>query len=423
MREGSFWICLYAICWVISLIVLYKRNHRMGISGFIISTYIFYAVFSLILYNNADYGSNYKAMRLFPFIYLFIMLFLSLLPAIRFDGFSISHIVRPNQVILDSFSVVFIIVSLILLPSYLSSIREGLVLLTVDSSGGFDLYADTHSMRGASRSFMDIPFVIFSMFSYIAVLVFFYYLTLPKSNKILLVGLSISMVINLLAPISKGLRTETILMIFAIIAAYILVKKWLPERRNKMIRILGTIFFSIVFLLLAVLTVSRAVGSSIETNSSVVDYVGQANLNFNNYGLDAGGIRYGDRTCRIFKEILLFDNVPNNPAERRIKYSKLFIDDYYFYTFVGDFTIDFGPYIAAILFVLSSLFFVSQTKPRKGELTFSQFLILYLAVLIPLQGGMYLFNFSDGGNYTLIAFAFMVFVCNIVKSRPIDAKL
>ena len=82
---------------------------------------------------------------------------------------------------------------------------------------------------------------------------------------------------------------------------------------------------------------------------SIEWYYGQSFLNFNNYGLDAGGIRYGDRTANFFKSFL-FDDVPHNFVERREKYSHLKIDDYYFYTFVGDFTIDYGPILAVLLF-------------------------------------------------------------------------
>ena len=143
-----------------------------------------------------------------------------------------------------------------------------------------------------------------------------------------------------------------------------------------------------------------------------MSYIGQANLNFNNYGLDAGGIRYGDRTFRVFKEILGFPNVPSGPTERRFKYSNLRIDDNRFSTFVGDFTIDFGSVVAVVIFIVFSLLFLRLTKPKNGMMTFSQLIILYLSILIPLQGGMYLFNYSDGGNYRLIGFAFCALLFN-----------
>lgn len=407
MREGSIWIIIYAIAWIMFYFVLYKKIKKFGISSLIILTYIIYAICSLLLYNSNVLSGNYRTLELFPYIYLFGMLVLSLLPAIQYDREQIIKIKSPNTFVLNGFSILFILISIILLPNYLSSIQKGINLIIFDPYGGADLYKDTHDIGAVKRTFMDIPFVIFSMFSYIAVLVFFYYLTIPKSNKTLMFGLSISMIVNLLAPISRGLRTETVLMLFAIVSSFFLMKKWIPEKRRKKISLVGISLISGVVFLLVVLTISRIVSRDIDVRGSMVEYVGQANLNFNNYGLDAGGIRNGDRTCRIFKEIMMFDNVPNGPLQRRSKYQNLYIDDYYFYTFVGDFTIDFGPIIAVLIFVVTSFFFVKYTKSKHGTLSFSQLLILYLSILIPLQGGMYLFNYSDGGNYTLIAFAFM----------------
>ena len=394
-------------------------------SGLIVASYIGYAIISVVLYNDDVHGTEFKTLKAFPFIYLFAMLFLSLLPAIRYDRTAIEKIEMPNMFILNSFSFIFILISLILLPGYLARIQDGIVLLVLDPYGGAgtDLYMEAHEAGNVARSYKDIPFILFSMFSYIAVIVFFYYFTIPKSNKIVLYGLGVSMFVNLLSPISRGLRTETVLMLFAIAAAYILLKKWIPQNRRKWINILGIAIGGTVFSLLLILSISRVNSKDIGAGESVIDYFGQANLNFNNYGLDAGGIRYGDRTCRIFKEMLMFDKVPSGSLERRRKYSTLLIDDYYFYTFVGDFTIDFGPIIAVLIFIFFSLFFVNSTRTRRRKLSFSQLLLLYLAVLIPFQGGMYLFNFSDGGNYTLIAFAFMAIIFSIgqtTKTRVIN---
>lgn len=407
---------IYTLSWLFFLLFLYKKNHKIGVSGLIVTSYIVYAIISILLYNDDLQGAEFKTLKAFPFVYLFGMLYLSLLPVIRYDRAAIERIEMPNMFILNSFSVVFIMISIILLPGYLAGIKDGIVMLILDPYGGADLYKEAHEAGAAVRTYLDIPFILFSMFSYIAVIVFFYYLTIPNSNRTVLYGLAISMFVNLLSPISRGLRTETMLMLFAIVAAYILLKKWIPKKKRRLINILGSAIGGVVIMLLIILTISRVSSKDVGAGGSVLEYVGQANLNFNNYGLDAGGIRYGDRTCRIFKEILMFDRVPSGSLERRSKYSGLLIDDYYFYTFVGDFTIDFGPIISVFIFIFFSWFFVNSTKVRRKQLSFSKLLLLYLAVLIPFQGGMYLFNFSDGGNYTLMAFTFMAIVFSISKN-------
>ena len=137
--------------------------------------------------------------------------------------------------------------------------------------------------------------------------------------------------------------------------------------------------------------------------ASVYGYIGQQNLYFNKYGLDNGGIRYGDRTFPLFKQLLGFENVPKSFWERREKYHNLKINDEKFISFVGDFTLDFGPYIAPIIFVLLTLFVLRRTKIRNGEVAFHQLILLHLVMCICVQGGLKLYSFADTGNLQILS--------------------
>lgn len=58
-------------------------------------------------------------------------------------------------------------------------------------------------------------------------------------------------------------------------------------------------------------------------------------LVFNNYGMDANGIRYGDRTAPLIRKLLGL-KTSTNYYERRFVYSKMLVNDSYFITFIGD---------------------------------------------------------------------------------------
>jgi hypothetical protein len=126
------------------------------------------------------------------------------------------------------------------------------------------------------------------------------------------------------------------------------------------------------------------------------------NLNFNNYGLDDGGIRYGDRTFPLFKRMLGFDNVPHNFWERRDKYPNLKVNDEVFISFVGDFTLDFGPFIAPLIFILFTFFILNLTRIRNGRILFHQLILVHFVMCVCMQGGMKLFSFSDLANLRII---------------------
>ncbi len=406
MREGSIYAIFYAILWIVLFFKLLRNYKKNTVSILVTSFYVLYSVLAVFLYNNEYYRYNFNNVTFFPYIYLFLMILLSLKPILQFDKSQVEELRKPNTLVVNSYVYCFIFLAIVLLPSTIYELRNGIVKILMDSSGGADLYSDAHGGGVVQRSIRDIPKFIFFMLSDISVLLFFYYLTLPQLKRFVLIGLSFTMIYNILRPISLGLRTDAIMTIFSILASYIIMYRWIPKKRKKYINIIGLTVGGLLIALLMALSISRFSGRGAGVNGANHNYIAQASLNFNNYGLDAGGIRYGDRTFRIFKEFLGFDNVPVGIMERRSKYHYMKMDDGVFYTYVGDFTLDFGPFVAALIFLLYSFVFTKITRVKNRTISFSKLIILYLAVLIPLQGGMYLFTFSDGGNYSLIAFAF-----------------
>jgi hypothetical protein len=100
--------------------------------------------------------------------------------------------------------------------------------------------------------------------------------------------------------------------------------------------------------------------------------------------------------------MLGFDNVPHNFYERRAKYPNLKINDEAFIGFVGDFTLDFGPFIAPIIFIFFTLFILNNTRVRNGRILFHQLILLHFVMCICIQGGMKLFSYSDVSNLRII---------------------
>lgn len=417
MREGSVLAISYAIAWILFFLVLLKKYKKESLSVFVVAFYVLYSVLAVFLYNNSYYGSDYNKVELLPYIYLFVAIAITLRPIIKFDKAQVSGLVQPNQLWINRFAYGLIFLALFLLPSAVLDLQNGITLLLLNPSGGSDLYTDAHGLEIAKKSIADIPRFVFYMFSDIGVLVFFYFLTQKNINKKILLGLSVCMIYNILRPISLGLRTDAVMTLFSISAGYMLMRRWIPKQRRRIATIVGSTIGGLFISLLVILTLSRFSNRSEGAMGENLSYIAQSSLNFNNYGLDAGGIRYGDRTLRIYKEILGFENVPSGIVDRRNKYSKMKMNDSVFYTYVGDFTLDFGPFAAVIILILMSCALTSITRVRMGVISFSQLLVIFLALLIPLQGGMYLFTFSDGGNYTLAAFAFCAIFFNIVSGN------
>lgn len=405
-------IVLYILAWIVTIILYHIIKKTFDAGSVLLFMYLIYAITSLILYNTPFY--HFNRIRLLPFIYLFSILILVFWPILKYNTNKINEIQKIPSIYLFIISIIFIIASLVHLPTIISDFAFSIKKLLTTSSGGLDLY---HKSLAGARSIGDgtisnLASIISNAIGKFGILLFFYYLTSEKRSKIILIGLFISSIISILGNISLGQRGPIIETLLSMIITYFALRKFFQPKVNRIIKIVGGSLLLATIIPLIALTSSRFGNSTKGSMSSVYYYGGQQNLYFNNYGLDDGGIRYGDRTFPLFKRILGFENVPKNFVERRAKYPHLKMDDESFYTFVGDFTLDFGPIIATLIFLFFSIFVVIKTKIRNGIIRFHQLILLHFVMNVCMIGGMKLYPFSDvGGNLQIIVYfiAYMFF--------------
>jgi oligosaccharide repeat unit polymerase len=405
-------ICLYILAWVVTIILYHIQKKIIDAGSILLFTYLIYSVTSLLLYNSPFY--HFNRIRLFPFIYLFLILMLVFWPILKYNANKINEIQKVPSIYISIISLVFIVASLVQLPTIISDFAFSIKRLLTTSSGGLDLY--NKAMAG-SRSIGDgkisnLASIISNAFGNFGILLFFYYLTLKKRSKLILIGLFISSILSILINIILGQRGPILETLLSMIITYFALRRFLQPKVNRIIKIVGKYLLLASLIPVIALTNSRFGDSKKGSMSSLYLYGGQENLYFNNYALDNGGIRYGDRTFPLFKRILGFENVPKNFMERRDKYPNLKMSDENFYTFVGDFTIDFGPVIATLIFLFFTFFVIIKTKIRDGIIRFHQLILLHFVMSVCMLGGMKLYPFSDvGGNLQLIVYfiAYMIF--------------
>ncbi len=401
-------LVLYVTAWIVTIIIYQKKRLHFDAGSVLLFSYLLYSIASLLLYNSSNntFGT-FNHIRTFPFIYLYLMLMLAASPILKYNDYKIEEIQKPNTILLNIMCLIFIVASLAHFPDIISNFASSLIKLLINSSGGQELYdeAMANSYNSGDGSISNLPAIISGAFSRIGILLFFYYLTMRNHNILILIGLFTSCIVSILTYISLGQRGLIIEILFAMIITYFALRKFIPPLINKRIKIIGIFLIIATAVPLIAITNSRfgkTVGGSQE---SLYYYVGQENLNFNNYGLDNGGIRYGDRTFPLFKRMLGFENVPHNFWERRQKYPELKINDEVFITFVGDFTLDFGPVVAPFIFILFALFFLNNTKVRNSRIRFHQLILIHFIMCVCMLGGMKLYPFSDvGGNLQVIVY-------------------
>ncbi|MDE6020082.1 MAG: oligosaccharide repeat unit polymerase, partial [Ruminococcus sp.] len=311
-------------------------------------------------------------------------------------------ILPPNQTLLNIISIGIIFFSFVSLPRTLTLIRENLFALILDSTAGADLYGQSNmALLSKSSSQFNIIAILGGVCGNIALVFFMYYLTIENKKKYILWGLGISSLLGPIANVANGSRFMLGVFIFNSGFLFIFIRRFIkPEFRKKLTR--GILISGITLLIpFVALTLSRNKGEADRAFEMVEDYLSQGFLNFNKYGLDAGGIREGDYTIVVFKYVAQLQ--PAMYYSGRIsKYWTMKLNESNFYTFVGDFTLDYGPISALLIFVMFALFLRKIIRPKKGVITFQQYLIVY--VLIVTCIGYFQFTLGrEEGNLNLIA--------------------
>jgi len=399
-------LVLYVLGWIFCSLRERKKNGgHWNSSSILFLSYAIYAVFSLFLVTKFNDIVEYKEMKLFPLIYLFAMLWIAALPIIHFDRKRPLSIQPPrNEKLLNIVTVFYIIIAFLQIPSIIDNISSGIAAIMLDSVSGSELYSEAKlNESNYDGTISNFTAIIYNLFAPLLFLFLFYYLSQHRKKKWIIISLLMCVIVEVFSGLSRGLRTQTTMMIMSFIISYFGFKRFLDVKTNKVIARVSIIFGIAIMIPFSALTISRFGETESGAGGSVVTYLGQAVPNFDQYGLSANGIRHGDRTCNTFKQLLGIPNTPKGMNAVRAKYSSMKMDDSVFSTFVGDFTLDFGPILAFIIFITFSLLFVKATSFKGNAIPFHKAILVYLAMIICMQGGMYLFSFSFTGNLGLLA--------------------
>ena len=416
------YIALYSIIWWLTFRYYVKNRGLIRTGGVVILLFCIYSTASVLLYLDTGRGLQFSSydLSLFPLLYLYTMIIISMYPLIKFDANKVKTLKSNNYIVIDSIAVIFIISSLLNIPSIVTNIQSGLSMILAQSAGGLDIYNDTVSQgmdELGNRSISNIPSILINVLTNIAILIFCFNVATRRRRKMTFI-LLFSLAVIPFYHLSRAQRGPALEVPLVLVASFLLFWPWYSDmlrRKAIILLICGAISFCIPFFAISHSRFDRSEGG---INSSFLSYIGQENLNFDIYAFDNGGLRYGDRCFPMFKEILGFENVPKSFWERRLKYPNLRINDEVFIGYVGDFCLDFGPYIPPIIFILFCILFTKGTRIRNGCISFSQLLILQFLIVLGVNGGMKLFPFADLNGLQLIAIVLVYYASKIkIKSN------
>ena len=389
-----------------------QTDGRWGIGSFTLLSYIIYPIIGALWFFNSEriYG-EVVPLQLFPFVFLAVMEWIALRPVLQYDRYNIQQIEPPTMLFLNLFAIIYIFCTLLQIPHIITHMTDGIRNIMVDTAAGADMYLESQTEDSSyDGSIANVPSVIFNIFSPLAFLLFFYYLSMGKKYLWAIVGFGLCVLIKSFYSLSNGQRTEVTMAVINIFVAYMAMKAMLSDRIKRFVRIVLIILGISITIPFIALTISRFGEREGGMSGGLVYYVGEAPYFFNDYALDAGGTRHGDRTCNVFKKLIGMSS-PNGIFDVRDTYPDLKMNDAIFSTFIGDFVLDFGATTTAILFIIFSILFTLLTRPNApNQIPFHRLVLLFFAMSVCMQGGMYLFSYAFEGNLQILAIlAFYLF--------------
>lgn len=382
---NTFLLCFNFVLYFLTFIVYQCKKKYFSIGSFVLLFYTFLSLLAIPLYNS-PFATEFKDLTFFPFVYLYVALMMCFSPLLLFKDKKVRSLRMPDPILMN-------ILSILLIVSFLIKFLTEISSLSIDDSL-FDPMALAKNYNEREREYGAPGFGISNMFRFLSVLfspvlaLFFFYNIMMK-NTWLSLGIAISIVSYLILSLCNGDRYFVFNLFMEIPFLFLLFRHKLNQTaRRKMVLVLSVVGILLVSGL-ALVTIGRF-GNNRQQREYLIygleTYAAQNFIFFNNYGLDAGGIRYGENTANLVKRVLGL-KTSTNPADGRLMYSHLKIDNSRFYTFVGDFTLDYGPFWGFIILMLMTIFLGSHLRlTNMGEYKFNQIILLTVLYQICVQG-------------------------------------
>ena len=360
------YIIINAIIYGVTLIIYWRYNRRIDLGFLILAVFTIVAI--LAIPNHFFLDTLYKrSISLIPFIYLYVTFLLFIRPYLGVN--------LPNSIGLRSLRKLTGIMYLYIFSSLISVYAVLPYAIKNIDSGEWnqvrnDLYSDEFAAY-YSNSFEHLMLVISQYINSLAILTFFYFLSLQKFSKkfMFLLGLSCILPVLLVSVVTSS-RGTLVGLLMQCLAGYIIFKTQIPIRIKKVIYI-SFIATIVVFLIFSIAVTNSRFGEDsgydYSSSFSLLDYFGQPMLVFN-HGIasmhDYANGKY------FFGYILDAFQMDTNINEKLLggNYGQGFM------TFIGTFYIDFGP-LGTVLLSLILSYFIS--KNIKGKIIYFENIFLY----------------------------------------------
>lgn len=418
MKEQILYTAYYFIVFVILLWIVNKKKKHPLLS-YIIGIWIFCSGFSVFfLYM---YPELYRNISLLPYVFLHICFIISLKPiyynSCTFENEEPSYDVRTYKYVMMFFIVISIIPFIENLLHVVSSYNANDTSFLVDTydekmyGKGLKLY--WLSSIGRICNSLDGVFLYFIMFMP------FVFLTNKRVNKYFILFSFIPVLNHLLFQLgSSGRGTITSFLIVSVFFL-ILYRKLIPNGRMKLAKVLfvsvGVFFVS----LMSILTYARrdARNQGVDDAYIIGVYLAKSQLDFNENLWHIKKHTEGDNSFGFFKKMIGF-SVPKDKNSYWHQ-GKIGVVPSLFYTYIGDWFMDFGPVVTLLIFVIFASYSNRFFRKKTPNILLQHFLFFVYGYIICMGWSINLFK-TIGAMQNLIASVILLLIIQKVSQKQLN---
>ncbi len=383
MNQFNFNLFVYPGLFVITFIIYIFKRRKIILSTYMLMIYTITSLSSIYYYYNTS--KDYSHLELAPYLYLFILMYIGMYPILKFDERNIAKI-NTNGV--GSFLVFLsVFYSLFVWEGTL----ENFFLAIKSSSISLNQIYDSSTSMDSGLSYIGKKINYITKISNdIIPFLFFYYLTQNNKNKYVIIGLGVGLFSSILNGYANAERVILVRQFLNMSVYYLLFKKYLSAKTNNYIKISSILFLSIFIIALALITTSRFgnLNSDSTISSWITLYTGEGPLRFNTEMWNLTDFTYGKFSFETFRDALGLETYSTYQLKLSSLESKTGLMLNVFYTYIGDWFVDFGPYGTILLSLFVYLVFSKLTKMRDGEIK------IYNIFLIGVFMKIFMFGFT-----------------------------
>ena len=383
MDKNCFLLVGYAFFWLVLLLVHQLRTKTVNVGTFLLGIYSASSLSSIYFYLQIEEFAKYH-FSLWAFVYLGGCILVCSLPALVYaNKLRECKFMTNNLLVMKIFLMAaapFVLLCFAEVTRIAMFMKVGSLADAYEITSR-DVVAEQMTAIGA-RSLSVVRYLTYIW----PILIFYCLLSKEKTIKWLTIVPLLAFGAMLLAGYAGGRRITMVRLLMYFFVAYLLFYPSIEKKFRQILNRVLVVGVSMLVVLMAFITISRMNNQRIDFDvmTFVTLYSGEGEIRFAQYTWNLDRTSDGDTGFAMVKEALGLHTYTDVDMRRHVYHGKFGIPTFIFYTFIGDWYQDFGPYYTVLLCLLFSLIccLIIRRAVHLQSFPLSSLILLSIALLV-----------------------------------------